>query len=227
MRPDRFSGLEPGLAGLLLPIAEAEFPEQVMALAWWPDDRRAVGLAVLALMAELKAIPAKVTDPTLGAVRFAFWREVAGEAAAGTALAHPVAQGLAVVWPHIAPLTHECITALIDAGEEARPDTEGASAPGPSALYARGFALLAQVAGSREIEAMEALGRTLGDMVLLQDKGAAKEAWVNALKAVLPFTTEAAPIGGAAKLEAQRHLKRTPSPLRQRLSLLGTILRGR
>ncbi|MEM9234314.1 MAG: hypothetical protein AAGA69_08770 [Pseudomonadota bacterium] len=227
MRPERFEGLEPGLAGLLLPIAEAEFPEQVMALAWWSGERRAVGLSLLALIAELKAIPAKVTEPTLGAVRFAFWREVAAEAAAGTARAHPVAQGLAAIWPQMAPLALEDITALIDAGEEALPEAEGITPLGPVELYGTALSTLSLAAGGGHGSAMRDLGEALGRLVLYRDKDNAKVRWAEAWQAASPFGPEAAPVAGAAKLEARRLLNGSSSPLSQRLSLMMTILRGR
>ena len=191
-----------------------------MALPWWAADRRVRGLAVLGLGAELDGIPAKVTEPTLGMVRVAFWREVLEEVARGEARAHPVAQGLKAVWPSLAPAARENLILLLDETEKTLPEAEGAAAQAPEALKQALLPSLARLAADPAARLNEEAFQRLATA----DTGAAlAEAWAD----VTPLEPGSAPVAGAARLASHRRSGRPRSGFRARGALFLTVLRGK
>ncbi|WP_370339613.1 hypothetical protein [Parvularcula marina] len=221
MRPDRFPGLEPRLAGLLLPIARERFTEQVTALAWWRDEARAVGLVLLAFAAEIDSIPEKVSEPTLGAIRYAFWREVLAEIADGRARAHPVAEGLLALSAFNRPPSGAELEALVTAGEDSLPEAEGDVPKDPAALMAALLPLLARTAGAKDDQdaPLAALGRAF-----VADE---RDDWQAVWQALTPLPETLAPIAGAARLHYRRAGGKALPAYRQQFSLFLTTLKGR
>lgn len=229
MKPEGFPGLSSARAELLLPIARERFPDQVMALAWWPAPRCGAGLVMLAFAAELDAIPRKVREPSLGLVRFAFWREVLEELAEGRARAHPVAEGLKAVRAEFSPDTQNDLEQLIDAATAALPEVEGARPPDPHALQAALLPGLVRLAAPEALtaSALAPLGRLVS-----QSEGEAPAEdlmvqWRTAWQAGAPFAPAAAPVAGAAKLAFRRGRGRPVSDMAARASLFLTVLRGK
>ena len=97
MRPDRFAPLAPGDAGYLLAEVGKTEPDWLLPLPYVAAEVRGAWLAVLAFAAELTAVPARVSNPTLGQIRLAWWREARGEVfGEGTPRRHPVVLALAL-----------------------------------------------------------------------------------------------------------------------------------
>lgn len=103
-------------------------PERWLAARLSPPAAVPRVAAVLGLAAELDAIRAKVREPTLFAIRLAWWREAVDEALAGGAVRkHPVCLALAAACAEAglpAPLLHDLIDAHeTDIAPEPWPDT--------------------------------------------------------------------------------------------------------
>ena len=191
-----------------------------MALPWWTTQRRAAGLAVLGLGAELDAIPDKVTEPTLGMVRLVFWREVLEEVARGEARAHPVAQGLKAVWPSFEPAMREKLDMLVAAAEQTLPEAEGTAPEAPLAMRQALLPVLACLAAGADAELNEEAFQRLG----AADRADLRApAW----RALLPLDPGAAPVAGAACLACHRMSGKPRSGLIARAALFMTVLRGK
>ncbi|MEM9810347.1 MAG: squalene/phytoene synthase family protein [Pseudomonadota bacterium] len=96
MRADRFSPLDPERAAYLLNWVQQFEPDWVLVLPYVPNDKRAGWLALLAFAAEVIGAPARVSNPSLGAIRLQWWREVLEEVFAGVPRQHPVSEALAL-----------------------------------------------------------------------------------------------------------------------------------
>lgn len=223
MHPKHFPGLRADQTELLLSIAKTGYPEQVLALPYWETERRASGLAVLAFGAELKAIPAKVTDPVLGAVRFAFWREALEEIEQGRARAHPVAQGLLAVH---SPLTIEGragLSAFVDCAERALLPAEGDA---PFDLGEPDFSflpLLASVSCATLTSEQRSMLAQLGKAARQPETPARIRQLVSGLR---PLTTSLAPVVLASQLAAERRSGQIRSQLGRKWFLFRQILLG-
>ena len=113
MRPDRFAPLPPGDAEELLRGVTAHDEARALSLAFVPDSARAAALTACAFVAEAAAIPARVTDPMIGAIRVQWWREALDEAfGGGTVRAHPLVQAVASV---LKPDLRASLEAVLDA----------------------------------------------------------------------------------------------------------------
>jgi phytoene synthase len=90
-------------------------PDRFYAALFAPSDRREALFALLAFHHEIARVREIVSEPHLGEIRPAWWREALAEIeAGGPARAHPVAQALAAARAaHNFSLTH--LFALIDA----------------------------------------------------------------------------------------------------------------
>ena len=95
MTPDRFAPLAPNDAGLLHRELAAMDPDRALSLAFLPDAARGAGLALARFFAEAENIPARVTEPMMGAIRVQWWREALDEAyGRGWCRAHPLVRAL-------------------------------------------------------------------------------------------------------------------------------------
>lgn len=107
--------------------ARSADPDRYLCALFAPVERREAVLALLLLNRELARVPALVSQPVAGLIRYQWWREAIGEAAAGQARDQPVvealANGLTAGW-----LDPAGLHALVD-GREA--EIEG---PAPSDL---------------------------------------------------------------------------------------------
>lgn len=113
--------------------ARSADPDRYLCALFAPVERREPVLALLLLNRELARVPALVSQPVAGLIRYQWWREAIGDAAAGQARDQPVveglATGLAAGW-----LDSAGLEALVD-GREA--EIEGPAPSGPASLEAR------------------------------------------------------------------------------------------
>ena len=95
MRPERFAPLTPDDAALLYGELTALDEDRALSLAFVPDGARGAALSAARFFAEVAAIPARVSEPMLGAIRTQWWREALDEVFGGAAVrAHPLVRGL-------------------------------------------------------------------------------------------------------------------------------------
>ncbi|MEO1040833.1 MAG: squalene/phytoene synthase family protein [Pseudomonadota bacterium] len=96
MAPDRFSPLSPDDAAYVWAEVERFEPHWLLVLPYVAEDRRGAWLALLGFFAEALTIPGRVSNPMLGAIRVAWWREAIGEVYGdGPPRKHPVVTALA------------------------------------------------------------------------------------------------------------------------------------
>ena len=96
MRADRFAPLAPDDAALLFAELSAMDEDQALSLGFFPDEARGAGLALSRFFAEVSAIPSRVSEPMMGAIRVQWWREALDEAfGGGRVRAHPLVRALA------------------------------------------------------------------------------------------------------------------------------------
>lgn len=97
MKAAQFAPLEPEDAAALLAEVEAFERDWCLVLPYVPERQRGSWLAVLAFAAEVIAVPGRVSNPSLGDVRLAFWRETLDEIFGPLPpRRHPVVEGLKV-----------------------------------------------------------------------------------------------------------------------------------
>ena len=102
----------------LLAEARRADPDRYLCALFAPEPRREPLLALVLLHGELARVPARVTNPMAGLIRYQWWRDAVAEAAAGRPREQPVVEGLAAGlgagW-----LRADGIEALVDAHEAA------------------------------------------------------------------------------------------------------------
>ncbi len=87
------------MAALWPRVAHAE-PDHHFALRFYPVDRRAAALTLMAFTAELRGTPARVSEPMIGEIRLQWWRDaVEGVFGEGRLLAHPVVEAMKTTLP--------------------------------------------------------------------------------------------------------------------------------
>ncbi|MEM0930246.1 MAG: squalene/phytoene synthase family protein [Pseudomonadota bacterium] len=97
MKPERFAPLSADDVAYLWAEVERFEPDWLLILPYVPDDVRGAWLALLGLFAEVLTIPSRVSNPVLGAIRVAWWREAIGEVyGEGQPRKHPVVLSLAL-----------------------------------------------------------------------------------------------------------------------------------
>ena len=70
--------------------------DRALSLGFFPDRARGAGLALSRFFAEAAAIPSRVTEPMMGAIRVQWWREALSEVfEGGPVRAHPLVRALA------------------------------------------------------------------------------------------------------------------------------------
>ncbi|MEM9421618.1 MAG: squalene/phytoene synthase family protein [Pseudomonadota bacterium] len=79
LRPTQLAPFSPLLATELLAGLEPYEDDHLATLPYVPAHKRAGCLAIIAISAELAALPGRVSDPMLGAIRLQWWREVVEE----------------------------------------------------------------------------------------------------------------------------------------------------
>lgn len=95
MRPDQLSPLAADDAAYVLAEVERFEPHWLLILPYVPRDIRGAWLAVLGFFAEILTIPSRVSNPVLGSIRVAWWREAIGEVyGEGPARQHPAVLAL-------------------------------------------------------------------------------------------------------------------------------------
>lgn len=122
MDPRRIKGLAPSLAPALASPLWADVktsdPDYLLALPYLAPDHRAGALSLIALTAALRGVPARVSDPMLGAIRLQWWREAIGEVfGAGAPRRHPLVLALAASVgnrPDLRPAIDEMIDRTAD-----------------------------------------------------------------------------------------------------------------
>jgi phytoene synthase len=70
-------------------------PDRYLCALFAPEPRREPLLALVLLRHELARVPARVTSPMAGLIRYQWWRDAIAEAAAGRPREQPVVEGLA------------------------------------------------------------------------------------------------------------------------------------
>lgn len=117
MKPERFAPLSADDAAYLLQEAGRFEPDWMLVLPYVPDEKRAAWLALLGFFAEVMTIPARVSNPVLGAIRVAWWREALGEVfGEGVPRKHPVVLALAATIS-AAPAIRSHLEGVLDAIE--------------------------------------------------------------------------------------------------------------
>lgn len=97
MRAERFSPLDPQDASYLLEQVEAFEPDWGLVLPYVPDEARGGWLAVLAFASEVIGAPGRVSNPMLGQIRLAWWREALDEIFGSAPVReHPVVRSMAI-----------------------------------------------------------------------------------------------------------------------------------
>ena len=95
MGPERFAPLAPDDAALLYRELSALDPDRALSLAFVPDAQRGAALALSRFFAEVELVPARVSEPMIGAIRVQWWREALGEVyTGGLCRAHPMVRAL-------------------------------------------------------------------------------------------------------------------------------------
>lgn len=79
----------------LLAEARRADPDRYLCALFAPEPRREPLLALVLLHHELARVPARVTNPMAGLIRYQWWRDAVAEAARGSPREHPVVEGLA------------------------------------------------------------------------------------------------------------------------------------
>ena len=154
MRPDRFAPLPTDAAAALYEGLAGE-DDWRLILPYVPDERRGGALAILGLMTELEAMPARVSEPMMGRIRCQWWRDAVAEAfGAGRVRAHPLAQAIEATLGD-APRMAEPLGALIDGAEDV---LDAGSPPDDEAAFA-----LAEGVWGRAAAALCVWLGTLGD----------------------------------------------------------------
>ena len=97
-------------------IAAQQDRERWLAASIAPAPERARLAVLIAFNAEVARTRDVVTEAMLGLIRLQWWRETVSAAAAGTPRAHPVAEGLAALFPE-GRVAEADLIALIDARE--------------------------------------------------------------------------------------------------------------
>lgn len=98
-------------------VKEQDYP-RYLAMLFMPREKREGALSLLMFALEIWRIPAAVSEPMLGHIRYSWWREAVEEMFAGKrSRAHPVLEALA---PVIASgrVMQEDFVRLIDVEEE-------------------------------------------------------------------------------------------------------------
>ncbi|MGV6820597.1 MAG: squalene/phytoene synthase family protein [Parvularcula sp.] len=218
-------------------VAAAE-PDHVASLAYYPSVLRPPAAAVLAYAVELRAVGVRTSEPTLGDIRLAWWREAVGAifAEQPPEVSHPVLAAMTRTLrgcPSLAP----ALLSLIDAAAVA-PVTTGNGHFQSDA--GRGFDgelayALAQLCGADEPMAarLGAVGALYG--AARQSAAHANSPSGDGLAAALkqaiadlaPFAPSLAPILAALKGGIPLARGRTLGPFRRRLSQFQTVLNGR
>ncbi|WP_031555093.1 squalene/phytoene synthase family protein [Parvularcula oceani] len=158
METSRFTPLPAETASYLLDGLSAEEDWRVV-LPYVPGGRRGGALAILALTEELANIPARVSEPMLGAIRFQWWREALEEVFGPAPVRkHPLAQALDAAFART-PGLRAPLEALVDGAETAlgaeRPSSAGEAVALLLPLYGRSSEALASHLGGEA----EGLGR--------------------------------------------------------------------
>ncbi|MEO1656806.1 MAG: squalene/phytoene synthase family protein [Pseudomonadota bacterium] len=116
MTPERFAPLSPDDAAYLLGEAERFEPDWLLVLPYVPTEVRGAWLALLGFFAEALTIPDRVSNPMLGAIRLAWWREAVGEVyGEGVPRKHPVVLALTATVserPAIRPFLENALGAI-------------------------------------------------------------------------------------------------------------------
>ncbi len=146
METRRFTPLPAETAGYLLDGLSAE-EDWRLVLPYVPDGRRGGALAILALTDELANVPARVSEPMLGAIRFQWWREALEEVFGSAPVRkHPLAQALDAAFGQT-PGLRAPLEALVDGAETAlgaeRPSSAGEAVALLLPLYGRSSEALA------------------------------------------------------------------------------------
>lgn len=117
----------------LLAEARRADPDRYLCALFAPAERREPLLAVALLNHELARVPDVARQPMVGLIRYQWWRDAIGEAAAGGPRDQPVVEGLAAGlargW-----VTAAGLVALVDAREL---ELDGPPPDDPDALAAR------------------------------------------------------------------------------------------
>ena len=158
----------------LIDAARAGEPERYLAALLAPAQAREALLAIAAFAAELRRIPAAVSDPMIGEIRLQWWRDALATA---TASGHPVADAVVAAIDR-----HRLPPALFLAAIEARsfdiypdpmPDEaafDGYLGKTEGVLFELAYRALADVApGPETIAALSAAGRAYGMTRLVAD----------------------------------------------------------
>ncbi len=125
MTPERFAPLAADDAAYLLQEARRFEPDWMLVLPYVPEEKRAAWLALLGFFAEVLTIPDRVSNPVLGAIRVAWWREALAEVyGEGPPRKHPVVLALAAtisaalsIRPHLEGVL-EAIEPFLEPGED-------------------------------------------------------------------------------------------------------------
>ena len=95
-------------------LVRAADRDRYLSILFAPPAARPGLLAVAAFAAEIAAIPDKVTEPIMGQMRVAWWREALDRLGSGDPPHHPVARALAAAWR---PELGERLAAILDASD--------------------------------------------------------------------------------------------------------------
>lgn len=91
-----------------------EAHERYLASLYMPDDKRGAALAIYAFYGKISAIPGLVSEPQLGEIQLAWWREAIDDLFAGRAGAHPVLREIGRAL-EVATLEKSVLMQVIDA----------------------------------------------------------------------------------------------------------------
>lgn len=129
------------IAPYVLDLVRTHDRGRFVASLFAPPTARDRVLALLAFDRELARIPATVSEPMLGQMRFQWWRDLIARVADGGSApqGHPVAQALAA---GMSGISRGELDALIDAHEAALTEPEAAVEPAAAALSALGLEAL-------------------------------------------------------------------------------------
>ncbi|WOI51999.1 squalene/phytoene synthase family protein [Parvularcula sp. LCG005] len=243
-------------AELLAAVSLAE-PDHAAALAYYPDDKRAAGLALMAFAAEMRSVPLRVSEPMLGAIRLQWWREALDEVfGEGRVRAHPLVSALAVTLREAAHLNPPMLM-MIDGTETffSHADVTGAKAAlDVAAVHDGGLAggLVALLDPTAELEGWHKAGAAYGALRALvraepggrtdietptariaraphaeQLRRELLAAFNAAWTAITPADQAVAPVAAALKSARTLGQGRRPGMLARRLMQFGTIARGK
>lgn len=224
-------------------VATAE-PDHVASLAYYPSSLREPAAVIMAFSTELRAIGSRTTEPALGDIRLAWWREAvialfaakASDAAAAPGASHPVLVAMARTLT-ANPSLEPALLSLVDAAEEGPESAaSGHSRASVGGALDRGLAYaLAQLCGADEPLAANigTLGALYGSARHAGPDGASvpREGLVRDVKQgfaeLSPFEPSLAPLLAALKSGIGQGEGKPFGPFRRRLSQFSTVLRGR